>query len=72
MSYIQNMNELQPGVERRARGLTAAQCMAKKRHHTKRYCSTYGTTDGTKHFTLAALWFTQFRIREEKEEVVNV
>ena len=65
MNYTQQMNELQPGVEARAKGLTSAQCMAKKRYHIKRYVSTYGTTDGTKHSTLAALWFTQFRIREE-------
>ena len=70
MSYT--MNALQAGVEARAKGLTAAECMAKKRYHMKRYCSTYGTTDGTKHFNWAALWFTQFLIREQKEEVIHV
>ncbi len=66
------MNMLKPGVEARAKGLTAEECMAKKRYHMKRYNGTYGTTDGAKHRAWADLWFTQFRIREEKEEVINV
>ena len=60
---IHDMNTLKPGVESRAKGLTAAECMAKKRFHIKRYVRTYGTTDGTRHRLLADLWFTQALIR---------
>jgi len=68
MNYTQQTNALQHGVEARAKGMTAEECMAKKRYHMKRYCSTYGTTDGAKHRAWADLWFTQFRIREEEKK----
>ena len=59
MNYTALMMNHQDKVESRANGLTADECMGKKRFYDRRYAKTFGTTDGSKHSTLAQLWFSQ-------------